>query len=668
MRPFIVYFFIVLFNLSFSQEVTTLGNDMPIIDSLKQIVTTSKNDSIICYSHLKISGFYFKNRDIESYNYHLTEGKKYSKKYKFLRLYAAYFDALIYLNESQIDTYFYKIKEILVKLKSFDNSISKELQLILIQNLSTFYINNSNDRLSIEILINEGIPLAKKEKNNTILAMINESIARSFFNLEQFEKANKYFEEAIRVYKSSKKVNFEELSICYIYSANNLLSLNKFEQALEYLDESKKLFSKFKENNIWPHYYYTLGNYNSLKGFNELALKKYAQGISSLKTSNSSGIERGLKLALAETYYKLGEYKQSLNLLLSIEKEITKIEETTFYENMYKAYEKLNDYKSAFTYSQKYLTLKDSIDKSKKELEFNRIEAKFNTSEKEKRILQLEKEKNEKENKLKTLRLWYAFILAIFIIILLLFYALLKNFRNQKKINNQQQMIHSQKINYLNSQKEIEIMQAMIDGEESERKRIARDLHDGIGSRLSSLKMQLNGIESKYNNTIDEIEDLSDGLSKSISDLRRTAFNLVPETLSKLGLELALKDLCFSMSNPNVTILFTSNEIKNNIIKSNQTTIFRIVQELINNALKHSNCTEIIVDCSQNEQLFLITVEDNGIGFLPNDLKSFSGLGLKNIKSRVDLLRGNIDYSSSQNRGTIFNIELQVQTENESKL
>ena len=668
MRIFTFYFFVLLFNNSFSQEVTTLGDDKAIIDSLKQIIATSKNDSVICYNHLKTSGFYFKNRDIENYNYHLAEGKKYSKKYKFLRLYATYFDALIYLNESQIDKYFYSIKEILPELKRFDNNISKELQLILIQNLSTFYINNSKDRLSIEVLINEGIPLAKKEKNNTILAMMNESIARSFFNLEQFEKANKYYEEAIKVYKSSKKVNFEELSICYIYSANNLLSLNKFEQALKYLNESKKLFSKFKENNIWPHYYYTLGNYNSLKGFNELALEKYAQGVKSLKASNSSSIERLLKSALAETYYKLGEYKQSLNLLLSIEKEITKIEEISFYENMYKAYEKLDDYKLAFTYSQKYLTLKDSIDKSKKELEFNRIEAKFNTSEKEKRILQLEKEKNERENKLKTLRLWYISVLAIFAIILLLFYALLKNYRNQKKINNQQQMIHLQKMNYLNSQKEIEIMQAMIDGEESERKRIARDLHDGIGSRLSSLKMQLNRIESKYNNTIDEIEDLSDGLSKSISDLRRTAFNLVPETLSKLGLELALKDLCFSMSNPNVTILFTSNEIKNNIIKSNQTTIFRIVQELINNALKHSNCTEIIVDCSQNGQLFLITVEDNGIGFSTNDLKSFSGLGLKNIKSRVDLLRGNIDYSSSQNKGTIFNIELQVQTENEDKL
>jgi signal transduction histidine kinase len=122
------------------------------------------------------------------------------------------------------------------------------------------------------------------------------------------------------------------------------------------------------------------------------------------------------------------------------------------------------------------------------------------------------------------------------------------------------------------------------------------------------------------------------------------------------------------MSNNNVTIHFTSNEIQSNIIESNQITIFRIVQELINNSLKHSNCTEIVVDCSQNGELFLITVEDNGIGFNTNDIDSFAGLGLRNIKSRVELLKGTMDVVSNSWKGTVFNIELKVQFENEKKI
>jgi two-component system, NarL family, sensor kinase len=257
------------------------------------------------------------------------------------------------------------------------------------------------------------------------------------------------------------------------------------------------------------------------------------------------------------------------------------------------------------------------------------------------------------------LRLWYTLIVSFLLILIVVSYFLFRNFRVQKKLNMQQELIHLQNIEYLKSMKELELMQAMIEGEESERKRISRDLHDGIGSRLSSLKMQLDQLNLKGVNS-DDYEKFSSNLNLVIKDLRQTAFNLVPETLFKLGLELALKDLCFTMSNTNVKILYTSNEIKSNILTSHQVSIFRIVQELINNALKHANCSEVLLDCSQNQELFLITVEDNGIGFNTSDLNCFTGLGLKNIKNRIDLLNGTVEARSTICKGTVFNIELKV--------
>jgi len=100
-------------------------------------------------------------------------------------------------------------------------------------------------------------------------------------------------------------------------------------------------------------------------------------------------------------------------------------------------------------------------------------------------------------------------------------------------------------------------------------------------------------------------------------------------------------------------------------LSSHQVTIFRIVQELINNALKHSNCSEIIIDCVQNKELFLITVEDNGSGFNTDELNFFSGLGLKNIKNRVELLSGKLEIKSGIFEGSVFNIELKVKLEDE---
>ncbi|WP_370519384.1 sensor histidine kinase [Flavobacterium sp. 9AF] len=206
-------------------------------------------------------------------------------------------------------------------------------------------------------------------------------------------------------------------------------------------------------------------------------------------------------------------------------------------------------------------------------------------------------------------------------------------------------------------------MQAVIQSEEAERKRIARDLHDGIGSRLSSLKMQISQLSSKDIPML-EIERITTDLNNSISDLRQTAYNLIPETLLKLGLELALQDLCISMATEKMPITFSAYEIQKNIKESNQITIYRIVQELLSNALKHSNCDEIFLECSQNDDLFLISFEDNGIGFNPNNMNNFTGLGLKNIQNRIAILNGKLDLKSS-NSGTIFNIELHIQTNHE---
>ena len=289
------------------------------------------------------------------------------------------------------------------------------------------------------------------------------------------------------------------------------------------------------------------------------------------------------------------------------------------------------------------------------------MEAKFKNKENENKIKELEIQKQQAELTAKYNQLHYIVFGLISFILLLTTIFLMKNFKSQKRIASQKEINYNQNLNALAIQKELDVMQAMINGEEAERKRIARDLHDGIGSRLSALEMQLQTMNESANNAA-PFQSFTDSLSKSIIELRQIAFNLMPETLLKLGLELALKDLCHSLRTNKVTVAFQANEISKSIKANDQVTIFRIVQELINNALKHSNCTEIIVDCSQNDDLFLITVEDNGKGFNSVDLAAYNGLGLKNIKNRIELLKGKLDVQSIPNKGTVFNIELLLQT------
>lgn len=647
-----------------SQNVSSLGNDDEEINRLKKEISLTKSDSIKSINHLKISGLYFKNGEINNYKFHLQRGKLFSKNNAFLKAYVAYNEALNHLNNGNFDQFYNEISKLLPQLKKFNNSTSSHLQLLIVQNISIYHTINLNYDLSIQILMNEGIPLAKKAKNYTALGTHYESIADSFYELNDFTKSAKYYELAIESYKKENEKSIDLLSICYIYYSNCLTQLEDFVAAKKILNKAFDILKKHEDNNLYPLYYNALGEWNLKQKRYAVAIENFKKGLKIISNSQEINEESetflSLTLNLAESKYETQDYNESIELLNNLTLDTEDHNKLFIYKLFNSNFQKLGEYDKANSYLEKYISLKDSLDNAIKERDYRKIEAKYNSLEKEKKIIQLEKEKTEKEIRLKNLRLWYGFVSITLLIALILFYFLYKNYKNQKRINRQKDIIHEQNIEFLNSQKEIEIMQAMINGEEAERKRIARDLHDGIGSRLSSLKMQLNQLESKKINT-QEFESISEGLTKSITDLRRTAFNLVPETLSKLGLELALKDLCFSMSNNNVSILFTSYEIQENIIESNQITIFRIVQELINNALKHSNCTEIIVDCSQNDELFLITIEDNGIGFNTNDLECFSGLGLKNIKSRVELLKGKLDVVSNSCKGTIFNIELNVQ-------
>lgn len=196
----------------------------------------------------------------------------------------------------------------------------------------------------------------------------------------------------------------------------------------------------------------------------------------------------------------------------------------------------------------------------------------------------------------------------------------------------------------------------MLEGEEYERERLAKDLHDGLGGRLTAIKMNLEN-QSKISGN-PSIEEQVKSLDLALQDLRATARNLMPETLMKFGLKDALKDFCLNMQRDGQKISFYSNNLSNISDKNSQLGIFRIIQELVNNAVKHSAATEILVQCTLENNQLLITVEDNGKGFNPISIKR--NIGMNNIEKRVKMLDGTINIDSEKDKGTIINIECKV--------
>ncbi|MFA7627193.1 MAG: two-component regulator propeller domain-containing protein, partial [Candidatus Kapaibacterium sp.] len=202
-------------------------------------------------------------------------------------------------------------------------------------------------------------------------------------------------------------------------------------------------------------------------------------------------------------------------------------------------------------------------------------------------------------------------------------------------------------------------LKAIIKAQEDERSRFAKDLHDGAGQYLSFLKFNLNNIMAKLDddNIKDNLKEQIKLIDNIVKELRQFAYSLMPPVLERIGLTAAIEELIeIFKSQTNIKYDFYIQEKKKQFPKYVKIHIYRVVQEVLNNAVKHSNCSKISFQMLSYPKNLLIIIEDNGRGFNPATSKS--GMGLKNLQSRITLINGKIDIDSQTNHGTTITIEV----------
>lgn len=213
--------------------------------------------------------------------------------------------------------------------------------------------------------------------------------------------------------------------------------------------------------------------------------------------------------------------------------------------------------------------------------------------------------------------------------------------------------IEKQKVRQLN---------AMAEMQEKERTRVAKDLHDGLGSMLSGIKMSLSNMKGNAvmtNENVQVFERSLNMLDNSIHELRRVAHNLMPETLVKFGLSAALKDFTDFINQSNVLkAIFQQVGEEHRLASSTELAVYRLANELINNALRHAAATELIIQLHYETSSVTLTVQDNGRGFNPEILKQTHGSGWPNIRSRVEYLNGALDIDAKPGEGSAIIIRI----------
>ncbi len=205
-------------------------------------------------------------------------------------------------------------------------------------------------------------------------------------------------------------------------------------------------------------------------------------------------------------------------------------------------------------------------------------------------------------------------------------------------------------------------LSAVFDGQEMERQRLSREIHDGIGQRLVALKLMLESADTKdIDKTTEVLNQTKQHLDSTIDEVRQISNNLMPPVLTKFGLENALKHLCNNIAkNSNITVFFNSKGSTKNLDNKIITYLYRIAQEAINNAIKHALPSEINVQLFVKKLFVLLIIEDNGAGFnLDNNFKT-DGNGINNMQERVNLLAGKFDISSSEGYGTIITVNIPI--------
>ncbi len=450
---------------------------------------------------------------------------------------------------------------------------------------------------------------------------------------------------------------YNNMAVVYSQSSGYEIA-NKADSMLHYAHLSLALFKKVNELGNMALLYRNIGIAYFDKGDAAKALFYLDSAlVLSRKLENSNGI--GLSLVQKSIVYLSQKDITRSAEAIGTAKPFVEVANDWFlwrewYLQISEVREAQGQFRESLAFLKQYYTYKDSISSDDIKLKTKQLEAKYQAEKKQSQIIQLQADKKIQQQTLWFLALALAAASAIGFLIFL-------NAQRRKTLDKQTLQLQEQRIRELEQEKQIVAMNSILEGQETERSRVAKDLHDGLGGMLSGIKLNLSSM--KGNVILQEHDALLftrsvEQLDAAISEMRRVAHNMMPEALIRFGIVEAIQDFCEGINQAQkVKMKFFPLGMEDaNLPQTTTVILYRIIQELTNNALKHAQAQNILVQINKHAQGLTLTVEDDGRGFDANQV-SF-GAGLHNIQARVDYLKGSLEIDTRLGSGSSFTIEI----------
>lgn len=476
----------------------------------------------------------------------------------------------------------------------------------------------------------------RKLKRYKSVFEMNVQVAVSYDYLNQDEKSKKIYLETKQMIP---KYNIKDASSLYQNFATLYKKVGVSDSALFYYEKAQKTFKAKDDLERLIVNYNNLGNLYIDLDNDEKALSNLNKSLLLQKQVRDSSLLAKTYNSLSHFYKKKGDFQKAL----------------TYKDSSEQIQGELNkNIKNADRFEANYLRNKQQLEKFKNEAEMAAVNAEF-TAEKERRNTII--------------------MLVILVATIVLFFVILRGRKLQqaKKIAElayEQQKIQTQlereqqekKLEEMLQEQERKAINSMVSGQEEERTRIANDLHDRLGSMLSVVKIHYKSVEDDLekfkNKTKTQYEKANQLLDEACETVRKIAHNMVSGTLTKFGLMPALRELKEKIEETKtLKIELLAHGLDNRLDNSTEIQLYRVVQELLNNVIKHAKATEVTIQLLKREKDLNIMVTDNGIGF-DVQKNQYEGMGLKSVKARVAEMNGHVLVDASKGSGTTITIEI----------
>lgn len=496
-------------------------------------------------------------------------------------------------------------------------------------NLGNLHWQMKNPELSLQYS-RESLQIYESLGWSFSIAKVLTNLGNALFDLENFDESEKQHLRSLEIRESNPKLKK--------YLPLNYTSLGNIAYARKDWFEAKRLHTRAYQ-----------------------LRKDYGSELTYISEINLGNIER-----MAKKYPEAVEYYLSALKKIRELKILHKHPEVPLWLSATYGY--LGDSEKAAYYLKLYNDI--SHENDLKISRANNLEERLKEERSNRLIAQNEAEKQEAISDRQT-TIIYSLIIGIILVILLFFTIFrISQLRNRNRASKQLEALQQERIQQLIKEKELEAINAMVEGQENERLRIARDLHDRLGGTLSIVKMHFKSVEESIEDlkekNVRQYKEANNLLDEACDEVRKIAHDMASGVLMKFGLVAALNALKETVE--------TAGQLKLNLIDigleerlsyNYEINIYRIVQELLTNTLKHAKASEMSLQLFRKENSLSIVVEDDGIGFDTERMDLIRGLGLKNIESRVYKFNGEINMDSGKGAGTTITIDLPL---NEDKL